>query len=52
MTLPVCAMTDESAFFITKENIIQIGQIYQIIKGEIIPLTQEQLEWMCKVSFS
>ena len=46
MTLPVCAMTDESAIFINKENIIQIGQIYQIIKGEIIPLTQEQLERM------
>ena len=51
MTLPVCTMTDESAIFITKENIIQIGQIYQIIKGEIIPLTQEQLERMCNVSF-
>ena len=51
MTLPVCAMTDESAIFINKENIIQIGQIYQIIKGEIIPLTQEQLERMCNVSF-
>ena len=51
MTLPICAMTDESAIFITKENIIQIGQIYQIIKGEIIPLTQEQLERMCNVSF-
>lgn len=46
MTLPVCAMTDESAIFITKESIIQIGQIYQIIKGEIFPLIQEQLERM------
>ena len=46
MTLPICAMTDESAIFITKESIFQIGQIYQIIKGEIIPLNQEQLERM------
>ena len=52
MTFPVCAMTDESAIFIKKESIIQIGQIYQIINGEIIPLTQEQLERMCKVSIS
>ena len=50
MTLPVCAMTDESAIFITKESIIQIGQIYQIIKGEIIPLTQDQLERMRNVA--
>ena len=46
MTLPVCTMMDESAIFITKESIIKIGQIYQIIKGEIILLTQEQLERM------
>ena len=51
MTLPVCAMTDESAIFIRKDSIMQIGKIHQIIKGEIIPLTQEQLERMCKVSF-
>jgi len=46
MTLPVCAMTDESAIFIKKESIMQIGQIYQIIKGKITPLTHEQLEQM------
>ena len=44
MKLPICAMTDESAIFIKDRNIIRIGQIYQIMNGKILPLTQEQLE--------
>lgn len=44
--LPVCLMADESAIFIKKESIIQIGQIYRMMKGDILPLTQEQLEQM------
>ncbi len=44
MELPVCLMADESAIFVTKESAIQIGQIYRMIKGEIVPLPQEQLE--------
>lgn len=46
MELPVCLMTDESAIFVKKESVIQIGQIYRMIQGDIIPLTQEQLEQM------
>ena len=46
MELPVCLMTDESAIFVKKESVIQIGQIYRMIKGDIILLTQEQLEQM------
>lgn len=46
MELPVCLMTDESAIFANKESIIQIGQIYRMTKGDIIPLTQERLEQM------
>lgn len=46
MELPVCLMSDESAIFITKDRIIQIGQIYQMIKGDILSLTQDRLEQM------
>ena len=46
MTLPVCAMTDESAIFVKPGSIMQIGKIYQIVKGKITPLTQAQLEKM------
>lgn len=48
MELPVCLMTDESAIFVKEESIMQIGQIYRLEKGEIMPLTQEQLERMRK----
>ena len=48
MELPVCLMTDESAIFVTKETIKKIGQIYRMVKGEIAPITQEQLEQMRK----
>lgn len=46
MELPICLMTDESAIFVKNDSITQIGQIYQMIKGEIISLTQDQLEQM------
>lgn len=46
MELPVCLMTDESAIFIKEESIMQIGQIYRMVKGAITPLTKEQLEGM------
>ena len=48
MELPVCLMTDESAIFITKGTITKIGQIYRLVKGEIAPITQAQLEQMRK----
>lgn len=48
MEIPVCLMTDESAIFVKKESILQIGQIYRMTKGEMVPLTQEQLEEMRK----
>lgn len=46
LELPVCLMTDESAIFVKKESIMQIGEIYRMVKGDIILLTQEQLEQM------
>lgn len=48
LELPVCLMTDESAIFVKEESITQIGKIYRLEKGEITPLTQEQLEQMRK----
>ncbi len=44
MELPVCLMTDESAIFVKKESVMQIGKIYWMVKGEISPMTQEKLE--------
>ncbi len=44
MKLPVCLMTDESAIFVKKESVIKIGEIYRMVNGDIISLTQEQLE--------
>ena len=46
MELPVCLMTDASAIFLKRNGIMQIGQIYRLVKGVITPLTQEQLERM------
>jgi len=43
MELPVCLMTDESAIFIKRDSIMQIGQIYRMVKGEISEFKQE--EW-------
>lgn len=48
MELPLCLMTDESAIFVKEESITKIGEIYRLEKGEITPLTQEQLERMRK----
>lgn len=48
MELPVSLMEDESAIFIKENNIMKIGKIYRMVKGEISPLTQEQLEQMIK----
>lgn len=44
--LPVCLMQNESAIFIKQERIMQIGQIHLMLKGEIHPLTQDDLERM------
>lgn len=44
MNLPVCLMTDESAIFVSDETMMKIGPIYRMDHGEILPLTQEQLE--------
>ena len=43
MELPVCLMTDESAIFMKKDSVIQIGKIYRMVKGEISEIAQE--EW-------
>ncbi|MDO4741085.1 MAG: Type 1 glutamine amidotransferase-like domain-containing protein [Eubacteriales bacterium] len=48
MEYPVCLMTDESAIFITKDMITSTGQIYRLVRGDIAPLTQQQLEQMRK----
>ena len=42
--MPVCLMTDESAIFVSKDAIMQIGSIYRMVDGEIAPMTQMQLE--------
>ena len=44
MELPVCLMTDESAIFLKKDNVVKIGEIYWMANGEVSPFTQEQLE--------
>ena len=46
MELPVCLMEEESAIFVKKDRILQIGRSYRMCKGEIAPLAQEQLEQM------
>lgn len=43
MELPVCLMTDESAIFMKKDSVMQIGKIYRMVKGKISEFTQE--EW-------
>lgn len=42
--LPICAMADESAIFITREGADWLGSIRYIEDGEVAPLTQVQLE--------
>ena len=46
MELPVCLMENESAIFVKQERIMQIGRIHLMVKGEIHPLTQDDLEQM------
>ena len=46
MKLPVCLMENESAIFIKQNHIMQIGRIHLMVKGEISPLTQDDLERM------
>ena len=43
MELPVCLMTDESAIFVKKDSVMQIGKINRMVKGEISEFTQK--EW-------
>lgn len=42
--LPICAMEDESAIFLTREGVDWLGRIRYIDRGEVRPLTQEMLE--------
>ena len=46
MELPVCLMENESAIFVKQDCIMQIGRIHLMVKGEIHPLTQDNLERM------
>ena len=46
MELPVCLMTDESAIFVKRDRVMQIGEIYGMVNGEMSPLTQKHLEQM------
>lgn len=48
MEMPICLMVDESAIFVKEESIAKIGQIYWMVKGEITPITREQLEQIRK----
>ena len=42
--LPICAMEDESAIFLTREGADWLGRIRYIDMGRVRPLTQETLE--------
>ena len=42
--LPICAMEDESAIFLTREGADWLGRIRYIDRGEVRPLSQETLE--------
>ncbi len=46
LELPVYLMENESAIFVKQERIIQIGRIHLMVKGEIHPLKQNDLERM------
>ena len=46
MEIPVTLMKDESAIFINQNGIFRIGEIFQMIRGEIKPITDERLESM------
>lgn len=40
---PICATEDESAIFVTNDNISFVGNIHWVNEGEIAPLMQENL---------
>jgi peptidase E len=42
--LPICAMEDESAIFLTREGADWLGRIRYIERGEVWQLTKETLE--------
>lgn len=44
--LPICAMEDESAIFVKGDSISYIGKIHLINKGEICPISQENLSML------
>jgi len=48
MEYPICLMADESAVFVRRETVTQMGEIYWMDKGNISLLTQMQLEQMRK----
>lgn len=43
MELPICATEDNSAIFISGDNISFVGKIHWVNKGKICPLSQEHL---------
>ncbi len=43
MELPICAMEDDSAIFVTGDRISYTGQIHWLNKGKICPLSQGSL---------
>jgi hypothetical protein len=43
MELPICAMEDDSAFFVAGSRISYAGQIHWVSKGKIFPLSQVSL---------
>lgn len=47
--LPICAMADESAIFLTEEGADWLGSIRYIEDGVVMPLTQALLDGLLKV---
>ncbi len=43
--LPICAMEDDSAIFVTNERISDVGDIHWIHKGKMCPLWQSDSLW-------
>ena len=43
MELPICAMEDDSAIFVSGDSITYTGKIHWVSKGKICPLSQETL---------
>ncbi len=48
MNIPVTLMSDESAIFIRNNAAVQMGNIFRLDRGEIVPLGQEHLDKMIK----